>query len=359
MRRHRSLVTVSVATGLLITLLAVVPALGADRWVTVEAGDTLGQIAVDQGVSIAQLVALNGLLDPDHIVPGQRLRVAVGPAATPSMTTPQPSTAADAPTVHLVRSGESAWGIARRYGVSLAALVAANEIPDASLIRPGQRLVIPRTATPPTSQPGPARQHRVAAGESLWSIARSYGVTVPAMVRANALANPSLIRVGLLLTVPTSSASTIGGGDPASPRMSSEMARLVASRAGIGRLIEAAALAEGVPPSLALALAWQESGWQQSAVSSAGAIGVMQITPPTADWIAASMLRAPVNLYEVNSNVRAGLRLIHHYLNRYGHRDLALAAYYQGQTGTDRHGIYVSSRRYVASILALEGLFTP
>jgi soluble lytic murein transglycosylase-like protein len=70
------------------------------------------------------------------------------------------------------------------------------------------------------------------------------------------------------------------------------------------------------------------------------------------------MLGAPVDIGDLRHNVRAGVRLLAHYLDRYGgSRDLALAAYYQGQTAVDRHGIYHVSRPYIASILALEKLF--
>jgi N-acetylmuramoyl-L-alanine amidase len=112
-----------------------------------------------------------------------------------------------------------------------------------------------------------------------------------------------------------------------------------------------------VPLPLALALAWQESGWQQGVTSHAGAIGVMQLLPSTADWVSEAMLRAPVDPTDTRSNVRAGLTLLAHYLAYYDDRELALAAYYQGQAGTDRHGIYAITRPYVASILALERIF--
>jgi soluble lytic murein transglycosylase-like protein len=63
-------------------------------------------------------------------------------------------------------------------------------------------------------------------------------------------------------------------------------------------------------------------------------------------------------LWNPRSNVRAGVRLLKHYLERYHHsRPLALAAYYQGQAGTDRHGIYPVSRSYIASILLLQQMF--
>ena len=56
--------------------------------------------------------------------------------------------------------------------------------------------------------------------------------------------------------------------------------------------------------------------------------------------------------------MRAGIRLLKHYLARYDNdKSLVLAAYYQGQTAADRHGVYRMTRPYIASILALERYF--
>jgi soluble lytic murein transglycosylase-like protein len=93
-------------------------------------------------------------------------------------------------------------------------------------------------------------------------------------------------------------------------------------------------------------------------VSGAGAIGVMQLMPDTADWVAEAMIGTPIDPTEVRQNVRAGVRLLAHYLDRYdGNRGLVLAAYYQGQAATDRHGIFPVSKPYIASITVLEKLF--
>jgi soluble lytic murein transglycosylase-like protein len=114
-----------------------------------------------------------------------------------------------------------------------------------------------------------------------------------------------------------------------------------------------------VPPALALAVGWQESGWRQGVVSEAGAVGVMQLLPGTGDWVAAAMLHEPVRIGELRSNVRAGVRLLAHYLERYsGDRDRTLAAYYQGQRAVDTLGIYTTSWRYISSVRALETLFS-
>jgi soluble lytic murein transglycosylase-like protein len=140
--------------------------------------------------------------------------------------------------------------------------------------------------------------------------------------------------------------------------MPASMAALVAERDWVRRIIVNAADRWDVPRSLALAVAWQESGWQQRVVSHAGAVGVMQLMPATADWVGGTMLHESVDIHATRSNVNAGVRLLKHYLQRYGgNRDLVLAAYYQGQYAVDNHGIYPVSRPYIASIRYLERLF--
>ena len=85
------------------------------------------------------------------------------------------------------------------------------------------------------------------------------------------------------------------------------MAAIVQQRRGMRQLIVQEARRQHFPPALALAVGWQESGWQERVVSSAGAIGVMQLLPATADWVSATMLGEGINLWNARSNVRAGV----------------------------------------------------
>jgi soluble lytic murein transglycosylase-like protein len=264
-------------------------AIATDRMVIVQPGDTLSGIALEQGMTVPQLVALNGIADPNRILAGQRLVVA--------------------------------WG-----------------------------------ATTPATAPA-AATHRVAFGETLTGIAKRYGTTIAAIAAANGIVNPSLIRTGQLLAILAGTAPAAGGGPTAA--MTALTATRFAQREGVRRLIVTEAVAQGVPPALALAVAWQESGWRQGVVSSAGAIGIMQLIPASGEWVAQAMLGEPVNLYDAASNVRAGVCLLRHYLDRYGgDRSLVLAAYYQGQTAVDHHGVYAVSRSYIESVLRLEQTFS-
>jgi LysM repeat protein len=270
------------------------PAAATDRVVVVQPGDTLSEIALQYGLTVAQLRDLNGIADPNRIYAGQRLRL-TGTATPVAPTAPTATAPAAAPQVHVVASGETLTGIARRYGSTIAAIAAANGIANPSYVRAGQKLSIPGTSAPPPAQ-----------------------ATLP-----------------------------------------SGMAALVAARADIGAVIRSEAEAQGVPVAFALAVAWHESGWRAGVVSHAGAVGIMQITPPTADWVGRTMLGHPVELYDARANVQAGVTLLKHYLERYhGDRSLVLAAYYQGQTAADRYGVYAMTRPYIASILALESFFS-
>ncbi len=269
--------------------------------------------------------------------------------------------------VVVVRPGDTLTALSRRHNVSVDDLVQLNAIADAGRIYAGQTLRIgtaPPTPEAPAAPPAAAAAavHVVQRGENLTTIARHYAVTVGAIVAANGIANPSRIFGGQQLTIPGSvpEAAAPAAVAPALPAaaMPPSMAMLVANRADVRQAIIEEAARYGVPAPFALAVAWQESGWQQGVVSRAGAVGVMQLMPATADWVGQAMLGTPVNMFDTRDNVRAGVRLLAHYLARYsGDRDRVLAAYYQGQTAVDRHGVYPVSRPYIASILILERIF--
>lgn len=285
-----------------------------------------------------------------------------GLAAAVSLSSALGATALAADPTVVVRPGDTLTAISKRHGVPIRRLVELNRIANPNRIYAGQRL---RTGTeqPVSTQPAAtrARVHVVNRGSTVWDIARRYGVSVSAIVAANGIANPSRIFAGQRLTIPGGRAPAQAAPAPAtgaSPAMPASMARLVEQRDWVRRVIVREADRWDVPRAFALAVAWQESGWQQGVTSHAGAVGVMQLMPATADWVGQSMLGTRVDIDATRSNVRAGVRLLNHYLQRYdGNRDLVLAAYYQGQSAVDRHGIYAVSRPYIASIRHLERLF--
>jgi len=282
--------------------------------------------------------------------------IALAIALTPVLTV---TVLAAEPTV-VVQPGDTLTGIAGRHGVSVGRLAELNDLADPNRIYVGQRLRVAGDGSRGSDQrPAPAQRktiHVVSRGSTLWGIAGQYGVSVSSIVAANQIANPSRIFAGQRLVIPGGSAPASGPAPRA--KMSSSMAALVADRESIRRMIVRAADRHSVPRRLALAVAWQESGWQQGVVSHAGAVGVMQLMPATAKWVGQTMLSRPVRITDAHSNISAGVRLLRHYIIRYdGNRDLILAAYYQGQHAADLYGVYPVSRQYIASVRYLERLF--
>jgi soluble lytic murein transglycosylase-like protein len=115
----------------------------------------------------------------------------------------------------------------------------------------------------------------------------------------------------------------------------------------------------GVPSSLAEAIAYQESGFNNDLTSSADARGVMQITPETWNWIGNTLAGpTPLAAASAASNVRGGVLLLHSLLNETGGDSaLAAAAYYQGLSSVLKEGEAPSTEQYVGDVLALQQQF--
>lgn len=232
---------------------------------------------------------------------------------------------------HEVRRGETLSSIAQRYGTTVQALVRANHLSDPNFIVAGTRLVVgPGGATASSA-------HEVAPGETLWSIAQRYGTTVQALAKANRLDDPSLILSGSTLRVPSGRAVTVAA-------------------TGIEGLLETSAARHGVDTSLVKAVAYNESGWQQRVTSSAGAIGVMQVMPDTADFVNQVLGGGSLDVRSSAGNVELGVMYLRHMLNSQPTEKHALAAYFSGP-GNVRQRLNSSQRHYVGNVQALKSRF--
>lgn len=202
-RTSRRQVRRALATGLVLALL--VGLFSVDY--TVERGDTLNEIAREVGVPVADLVEANNISNPNLIRIGQVLVI--------------PGEEGRQDIVHVVVRGDTVGGIAKQYGSSVSAVVEANGIANANLIRVGQNITIPgsagsvpdssdeaagETADEPASTNESAETaeetpeasselrsetyHIVRSGESLADIAAQYsGVTAEQIARANGILN--------------------------------------------------------------------------------------------------------------------------------------------------------------------------
>lgn len=255
-----------------------------------------------------------------------------------------------------VRRGDTLTDIARRYHTSVAALRELNGIPG-TMIYTGQSLRVPGRSIDSTSAPRKTqvqRYHAVVAGDTLTAIAARYRTSVSWLQSRNKIPRSRVIVIGQRLDVGAVAA-------PTAPRLSAPRARTrvpaAVPRNRVKSLIRAEATRAGIDPNLALALAWQESGFQQDIVSSAGAIGVMQVMPDTGRWMSAHILRRPLDLSVVEDNVVAGVRFLALLLKMTGKTPAALAGYYQGLASVRARGEYSDTKAYVRNILFLQRRF--
>jgi len=254
-----------------------------------------------------------------------------------------PATVALAVETHVVGPGETLSAIADQYGISVGELATANGIADADLIFVGQELQIGTGATGQGALSAPAAGiiHTVAEGETLTDIALRFGTTVDEIVRLNEIADPDLVATGRELRVPAASASGH------------------VSKAEARAILRDAEAEFGLPRGLLLALAWQESGWQQAVTSNAGAIGITQLLPATADWAIEQFVPDAHNWRgSATDNARMGAAVLAYYLERTGGDErMALAAYYQGWKSVSQHGFFDETVDYVDNVIRLQAQF--
>ena len=274
---------------------------------------------------------------------------------------------------YTIRDGDTLGAIAARYGTTVSRLVEVNRLPgNGNLIYAGESLRVPGARSSASRTVTVKRSHRVVRGDSLIKIARTYGVKPAVIAKANRLPASLIVRLGDTLVVPVtrrvassagrSSANTFAGRTYAASIVSAAARnravlahRRVPGRDGMRALIVRTAKRHGVDPDLALAISWQESGFNMRAVSVANAIGAMQVIPSTGEWISTVVGRR-LNLLRPRDNVTAGVVLLK-VLTRSASERKAVAGYYQGLKSVRERGMYPDTRRYVANIMALKRQF--
>ena len=197
----------------------------------VRRGETLSAIARQYGVPMQALQQANGI-QGSVIHPGDSLLIPAGFAdetvtlaalaaprddITAQLPEHQKPAASKQPRVHVVKSGDTLWDVARRYGVSVPALASANGLSSKAGLVPGARLEIPgkggaiaRTASSSAKESSRVT-YKVKRGDTLSEIADRFDVSVRELMTWNRLRQSSSLRAGQRLVVYTDSSRQTGG----------------------------------------------------------------------------------------------------------------------------------------------------
>jgi uncharacterized protein YkwD len=166
---------------------------------TVGAGHSFWAIAARYEIPIEQLYLFNNLNEDSVINPGDKLIIRLADGQEPPPT-PTP------PASHIVGEGESLWTIAAWYKLSLEELLWLNSIEEDSLVQPGDEVkirLLPGEQPPPTATP--QSMHIVQSGDTAWGISVRYGLTLEELFAFNSLNENSVLTIGdqLLIVSPS------------------------------------------------------------------------------------------------------------------------------------------------------------
>ena len=194
---------------------------------TVVSGDGLYAIARKTGISIDDLLSLNGLSLNSTIYPGQVLTLSGNSEAAPATestestveetqeeaTTPEETTPSTNAKMYYVHSGDSLYRIAHNHGISLSTLLEWNNLSVDSIIYPGQGLIVSDGSSPSSEQAEESTSsseetasestettYTVQPGDGLWRIAKNHGLTLDELKSLNQLTS-NIIQPGQVLIV--------------------------------------------------------------------------------------------------------------------------------------------------------------
>ena len=160
----------------------------------IRAGDTFFSIARRFGISVDALAAANPGVDPNRLQIGQQICV---PAPAPA---PGPCPGGF---LYTIRSGDTFFSLARRFGITLQALLSANPGVDPNRLQVGQQICIPAPAPSPLPCLG-GTIYTIQAGDTFFSLARRFNVSLDALLAANPGVDPNRLQIGQQVCIPTS-----------------------------------------------------------------------------------------------------------------------------------------------------------
>jgi LysM repeat protein len=296
-----------------------------------------------------------------------------------------PASPASAAVPHTVQPGETLWSIAAANNLTTRTVAVYNGLSEDAQVVLGSTIMVPTTVegyaalqqaglvaadpaqpaaapapAPAAAAPPPQGAYTVRAGDTLSGLAAQTGVSIEAMAAMNGLDPNAYLLAGTVLKLPSGAPAPAQASEPApTATVVPDAAPAATPQHVTATDVQNVAAAHGVSPSLAAAIAWQESGFNNGMVSGANARGVMQVMPGTWDYVQQNLAGGQtLDPNSATDNIHAGVI----YLKRLitdagGDENAAIAGYYQGLASVRKRGLYDDTARYVENVQALRSRF--
>jgi N-acetylmuramoyl-L-alanine amidase len=286
---------------------------------------------------------------------------------------------AGAAVAHVVQPGDTLWSIAAANNLTTRTVAAFNGLSETSNVVLGSTVMVPTvgegaaalqrvgTVAPAASEssepsesgaPAPLGAYTVRPGDTLSALAAHSRVSVSAMAAMNGLDPSRVLLAGTVIKLPSGAPTPVRASEPVpAQRIVPAAAPAPTPTRVSASTVQSTASTYGVSPSLAAAIAWQESGFNNAMVSGANARGVMQVTPGAWNYVQALYGRR-LDPSSATDNVSAGVLYLKRLLQETGgDENAAIAAYYQGLGSLRSRGEFADTRQYVANVQALRARF--
>jgi N-acetylmuramoyl-L-alanine amidase len=325
----------ALATSLAATVAAAIGAAPAPAAAphVVQPGETLWSIAAANNLTTRTVAAFNGLSEDSQVVLGSTIQI--------------PTTV------------EGYAALANAGLVPADPSQASTPAPDGTRAEPAGTPAASTTTATVSSGPAPQGHYKVRAGDTLGALASSSGVSVDAMAAMNGLDPDAPLLIGTVIKLPSGAPAPPGASTPEPEQTVVPQADPIPTQTRLGAAdVQSVASLHGVSPSLAAAIAWQESGFNNAMVSSANARGVMQVMPGTWTYVQENLADRALDPDSATDNVHAGVLYIKRLLNETGgDESAAIAGYYQGLASVRSRGMHDDTEQYVANVQALRARF--
>jgi soluble lytic murein transglycosylase-like protein len=308
---------------------------------TVVPGETLWTIAAASNLTTRTVAVFNGLNENSNVVLGSTILI---PSIPEGVAALQKAGLYGTPWT----SGSAQPTPAAKPGAAAAPATAAPASAPAAPV-----------ASTPAGAPKPLGGYTVRPGDSLSALAANSRVSVGAIAAMNGLDVAKPLLAGTVIKLPAGSPTPPNASqpEPAKKIIPAQGPAPTQTRVGAGDIANVAN-AYGVSPSLASAIAWQESGFNNSMVSAANARGVMQVMPGTWQHVQDALTTRKLDPNSATDNIAAGVIYLKHLLSETGGDEAqAIAGYYQGLGAVRSRGLFDDTKQYVANVQALRARF--